>query len=309
MRLPTVQSVLAVTLAVQMTAAWAATPVIGTVAAKGAFRVDNATVSNNATLFEGSTLETNNVASSVALQSGSRLLLGAGSRGKLFGDRLVLERGSMQLDHSIGFRLEALGLIIQPDRAQASGRILIQNKKVQVASLTGGFRVLNASGQLVANMAPGALIAFEPQAAQSSVTRVTGCLENRSGRYVITDQTTNVTVEVAGNGVAGEAGNRVEINGQMDPSATPVTGATQVIRASAVRRVERGCGSGAAAAAAGGAAAGGAAAGGAAAAGISATTVAIVAGVAAGAALGGLAAADALPGQGDDDEPPTASRP
>lgn len=312
MRLPTVQQILAVALSLQWGAAWAASPAIGTVVAKGAFRVDNATASANATLFEGSTLETQQGTSAIALQSGAKLQLGAGSRGRLFGDRLLLERGSTQIDNGIGFHVEALGLTVQPDRAAATGRLLIQNGKLQVASLTGGFRVLNASRQVIANLPPGTLLAFEPQAGSSSQTRVTGCLEARSGRYLVTDQTTNVTVEVTGNGLPPEAGNRVELTGQMDPSATPTAGATQLIRVSSVRRLEKGCGSGAAAAGAGGAAAGGAAGGGAAASGagggITAGTIAIIGGVAAGAAIGGLAAADALPGQGDGESRSPASR-
>ncbi len=304
--LRTVQKVLAVAMSVNLGIILAASPVIGTVMTKGSFRVDNATVNGNATLFEGSTLETYDAASSVALSSGAKLWLAASSRGKLYGDRLVLEKGQTQLDQATAFRLEALGLTIQPERATSTGRVSVQGPaRVEVAALTGGFRVLNSRGQLVANLAAGSALAFEPQA-QASQTRVTGCLESRDGRYVVTDEVTNVAVEVAGAGLADEAGNRVELTGQMDPTATPLSGTSQLIRVSQVRRVARGCGNNGAAAAA--AAAGGAAGGAAAAGGISAATIAIVGGVAAGATLGGLAAADALPGQGSSGTPPTASR-
>ena len=76
--------------------ALAAPPVIGTVEAKGAFRVDNATVRGNATLFEGASIETAEPAAvpssgaaatvSMELNNGARVSLGAGSKGRFFGD-------------------------------------------------------------------------------------------------------------------------------------------------------------------------------------------------------------------------------
>jgi hypothetical protein len=304
-KLRTIQSVLALAMSFHLGVAGAASPVIGTAVTKGSFRVDRATVAGNATLFEGSALETDRAATSVALSGGARLWLAAASGGRIFSDRLVLEKGQAQLDNVPGFRLEALGLTIQPERGLSAGRVAIQGgRRVEVAARSGGFRVLNARGLLVANVAAGAALAFEPQAGQGNATRITGCLESRpQGRYVVTDEVTNVTVEVAGSGLANEAGNRVELTGQMDPTATPLAGASQLVRVTQVRRVAQGCGGGAAAAAA---AAGGAA--GATRGGVGATTIAIIGGVAAAAVIGGLAAAEALPGQGDDTPPPPVSR-
>lgn len=310
MNLRTIQSVLALAMSLHLGVAGAASPVIGTAVTKGSFRVDHATVAGNATLFEGSLLETDRAASSLALSGGARLWLAAASGARVFGDRLVLEKGQAQLDNAPGFHLEALGLKIQPERSASAGRVAIQNgRRVEVAARSGGFRVLNARGQLVATVAAGAALAFEPQAGQGNATRLTGCLESRpQGRYVVTDEVTNVTVEVAGSNLANEVGNRVELTGQMDPTAAPLAGASQLVRVTQLRRLAQGCGNRAAAAAA---AAGGAAAGGAAAAaggGIGAATVAIIGGVAAAAVVGGLAAAEALPGQGDDSQPPPVSR-
>jgi hypothetical protein len=289
--------VLALALSVQLGVGFAAAPVIGTVVAPGAFRLDNATLSGNATVFEGALLETGAAASSVQLNSGARVALGAESRGRLFGDRLVLERGSTDIEDSTGFRLVALGLTIQPGREASTGRVVVDSpRRVRVAATSGSLRVLNTNGQLVANLAPGVALAFEPQTGPATVARVTGCLENRSGRYVLTDEVTNVTVEVAGNGVAKEVGNRVEVTGAMDPTATPVSDASQLVRARELRRIAKGCGNTApVAVAAGAAGAAGAAAGGA-----TVTTIAIVGGVAAAATIGGLAAAEKLPGQGQD---------
>lgn len=296
MKLRTAQSVLALALSLHLGIATAAAPAIGTVLAPGAFRIDNATLSGNATLTEGSLLETGVVHSSVQWTNGARVSLAAQSRGRLFGDRLVLEQGATEIENSAGLRLVALGLTIQPGSGASTGSVVVDSlRRVRVAAASGSLRVLNTNGQLVANLAPGAALAFEPQAGPSTVARVTGCLENHSGRYLLTDEVTNVTVEVAGAGVAKEAGNKVEVTGAMDPTAAALQQASQLVRAREVRRVSKGCGSAApVAAAAGAGAAGGAAAG-----GIAATTIAIVGGVAAAAIVGGLAAAEKLPGQGE----------
>jgi len=283
--------------------AHAASPAIGTAFAKGSFRLDSSTVNGNATLFEGSTIETSTVPSSVQLNTGARVSLGAASRGRLFGDRMVLERGTLDLENAAGFKLVALGLTIQPERGASSGRIFVENgHRVRVAAAGGSLRVLSASGQLVANMAPGVAMAFEPQPG-SNVTRLTGVIQKKGEHYLLTDEVTKITVEVRGMGLSNVdlskyVGKRVEVTGTMDPGATPVSDASQVVVAKEVRSDNKAV---AAAAASGGAAGAAGAAAGAASgtvAGVAVSTVAIVGGVAAAATVGGLAASDALPGQG-----------
>jgi hypothetical protein len=122
-----------------------ASPAIGTAAANGSFRIDNMTVRNNATLFEGATVETGAAGSAMQLSGGARMTLASDSKGRIFGDHLVLERGQGQLDKLSGFRVEARGLTIQPETGNATGRVaLTGTNRVQVAAVTGSFRVLNA---------------------------------------------------------------------------------------------------------------------------------------------------------------------
>ncbi len=294
MKLQMLKSVLAIAMSLHLGLASAASPAIGTVIAKGAFRVDSATVNGNATLFEGSMIETSTVPSSVQLNTGARVSLGASSRGRLFGDRMVLEKGNLDLENSAGFKLVALGLTIQPERGASSGRVFLENgHRVRVAASGGSLRVLNASGQLIANMAPGVAMAFEPQPS-SNMTRVTGVIQKKGEHYILTDEITKVTVELRGNEVAQYVGKHVEVTGTMDSGATPVSDASQVVQAKEIHTDGKSKSVAAAAATGGAAGAGGAGA----ATGIAVSTVAIVGGVAAAATVGGLAASDALPGQG-----------
>ena len=291
MRLATVQSVLAAALTLNLGVGGgigvAASPAIGTVVAKGSFRLDNATVRGNATLFEGATIETAETGSSMELSSGARVTLSPESKGRFFGDHVVLERGQGRLDKTAGFHFEARGLTIQPETGNATGRVLLaSNSRVQVAALTGSFRVLNASGMVVAKLPPGLTLAFEPQIS-SGPTKLRGRLQVKNGHYLLTDETTNVTVELFGPGLAKEVGHRIEVTGSLDPTVTPVSDASEFIRVTSVKPV-----------AVAGAAAAAGAAGGASGAAISGTAIAIIGGVAAAAVVGGLAAAGGLPGQG-----------
>ena len=271
---------------------WAGPPAIGTAATKGSFRVDDATVVGNATLFEGTTVETHQSASTLDLASGTRLSLASESKGRIFGDRLILERGSGKMEKAVGFLMEARGLTVRMDNGAGSAQVALQGTaQVQVAALAGSVRVLNSQGVLVAAIRSGSALEFAFQVA-GEPSKLTGCLRAVSGHYLVTDEVTNVTVEVAGSGLDRESGNRVEVTGAMDPTASPVSDATQYIRMSGVKRLSRGCAATnkAAAAGAGGAAkAGGLGAYGAA-------TIAVIGGVAAAAVIGGLAAAGSLSG-------------
>ncbi|HTB15136.1 MAG TPA: hypothetical protein VK752_26375 [Bryobacteraceae bacterium] len=293
MKLQTVESALAAMMSLVMLCSGAA-PVIGTVVAKGAFRLDNATVTGNATLFEGATIETGNAASRVELSSGARISLATDSKARFFGDHMILEKGEGRLEKAEGFRFEARGLTIQPETGNAAARVAIEGvARVELAATSGSFRVLNSRGVLVANLGSGHALELEPQAKETA-TKLTGTLHKTGQHYLLTDETTNVTVELAGPGLAKEAGSRVEVTGQLDPTATPVTDASQFVRVSAIQHLGKGAAGNSGAAAAGKGGAVGAAHGVA----FSATTIAIVAGVAAAATLGGLAAAGKLPGQG-----------
>jgi hypothetical protein len=278
----------------------AGTPAIGTVTASGAFRLNGDTVLANGTLTEGAVLETGRGNSSVRLTGGARLSLSADSRGKLYSDRIILEKGETRLietyvDNGAGFYLEALGLTIHPNPGTSTGRVgLLGGNRVRVAAQTGSFRVLNGRGVLVANVAAGSALAFEPLVSVSAAaTHIMGTLTRQSGHFLLTDQVTHVVLEVTGQSLAPNVGRVVQVTGMLNGAATPIAGASQVIAATSVQSATvsaalvgatRG---GAAAAGTGGASAG---------AGIGVASITVVGGVAATMTSGGLAASGALPG-------------
>ncbi len=285
-----VQSLIALILVVNLSLGMAAAPAVGIMTARGSFTIDNSSIAGNATLFEGSRIETGVASSQLQLNNGARMQLAAQSRGIVYRDRLVLEKGVGRVSNAGKFLVEANTLQIHPDgSAQVSIR---QSGTVQVAALMGPARVTNSNGLLLANLQEGKTVDFTPEAAgagPSGPTTVTGCLESTEGKFLLTDEASLVRFEILGTGLTKEVGHRVELAG----TVTPVPDALSQVQSTSVKELSKKCSShGSAAAAAGVGSAGGAAGGGAAAGGIGAAIAAhaviagvIVAGVATGAAV------------------------
>jgi len=191
-------------------------------------------------------METARTASSVQLSSGTRLSLSPASRAKVYGDRMILEEGETRIEYVVGFHLEALGLVIRPGvrpgGGSSSGRIGLEgDTRLRVAAVTGSFLVWNARGVLVANVAPGSALAFEPQpAAAAAATKTTGTLTEQHGHFMLTDRVTRVTVEVTGQRLGAYVGQVVGVTGAMNVAAKSVANAPQVIAASQVQSIDNG---------------------------------------------------------------------
>jgi hypothetical protein len=219
----------------------AATPVIGVVTANGNFNIDSSSVRSNATVFEGSTIETDKASSRLKLNGGNRVELGSLSRGTVYRDRLVLEKGGGEFNASKDFRVEVLSLRITPSGGTGSGRIsLVDSRTVKVATLTGELRVASESGLVLANLAPGMALAFVPQEAPGGTTTVTGCLQKSGDHYLLTDETSNVVFEIQGPDAAKMSGHRVQITGATVAGAA-APGATQGLKASSVTSLAAKC--------------------------------------------------------------------
>jgi len=293
------KSFLAIVLAMQLSVGLAAPSAIGIATAKGGFRIDNAAVSGNGTLSSGATVETDRASGQLALRNGARLQLGANSRAKVFEHRLVLEQGAGQFraGEQSQFNLEAHSpRIIPPDASAVAHVSTVGANRIHVSALRGSFRVTSANGMVVAALAAGRALEFEPsQAGVSAPSKLTGCVVNKDGRFFLTDETSNVTVELRGPDLPQQAGHKVEVTGAQLPGVTLVQpaylNAGMVVQVSEMKMVSRKCALPAAAVAAAGAGAAGAAAG---------VSTAVVAGVVVAAAA--VAAAIGITVVGEDNE-------
>ncbi len=171
------------------------------------------------------------------MPSAASVYLAVASRAKVFRDHMVLERGNSELTGSSHYWVEARGLQIGSLESAAKARVsLLGNRQVMVAALGGRVRVENGHGVLVAWVAAGRTLEFEPQAAGAApaIATLTGCLQKIDGHYILTDSTTGVKVELKGARTAEEAGNNVTITGLEDPAGATTPIASQLIDATKV---------------------------------------------------------------------------
>lgn len=289
-----------------LTTGWSFGATIGTITSNGRFDLEGATVWNQGTLLEGAHVATGSAASRLKLQNGADLRIGASSKVRVYGDRLLLETGIAEgtLSKSYSMAAAPMGITVTGKDAQAQVRVS-EKGGVLVASLRGSLEIHGSQGLLLARLAEGNALELSPALQASGATaqmRLTGVVQQNGGTFTLTDEVTRVSVELRGQDVARFVGQRVTTTGQIaGAGTTPATGSQYVVNVVTMNQVgaaagAAGAGAGAAGAGAGAAGAGAAAAGAgaaAAAAGLSIgtlTTVAMVSGIAvAGAIAAGIA--------------------
>ena len=223
-------------------AAYGANQSIGMAVANGSFQLDNSKVYGNATLFDGSLIETAAVSSDLVLQNGARLRLGTESLAMIHQDRLVLERGQSEINAASGYSIEALGLRAASDSPQSHVVVTYSGPgRIHVASFRGSARVSGANGVLVANIPAGTALELNPQAAGAATpSSIAGVLQSKNGAFLLPDEMSNVTYTLLGAGLEPFAGKCVEVTGGIDTAVQPATGSSQVIRVLTIKE-SKGC--------------------------------------------------------------------
>ena len=75
----------------------AATPAIGVATSAGNIRINDSNTAGNATIFNGTTLETEAAMTRVHMKDGARLEFTSASQARLFSDHIDLQRGSARI--------------------------------------------------------------------------------------------------------------------------------------------------------------------------------------------------------------------
>lgn len=202
----------------------AATPVIGVAISNGSVTVDNSVVPGNATLFDGNTVETGAASSRLQMKDGKIARLNADSTAKVYSDHIVLQKG---LGETFGhMNVDANSLRIAGD----SARVSIHGKTVEVAALGAPVTVSTSTGVQVANLMPGRALAFTPQdSGAMAPATMTGVVRKMGDVYMLTDTTSNVTVQLTGGGIEKYVKHTVSVTGTPASGGTPPAGASQVI--------------------------------------------------------------------------------
>lgn len=230
----TTQALLSLILTATLVPGWAAGPAIGMAITPGAFQIDGAPVTGNATLFDGAAVETAKSSSRLEVNAGVRVDLAPESRAKVYGKYVVLEKGSGELAsggaQAHGYQIEARSLRIEPRGDKTVARVGLQGgNTVLVAAVNGPVRVFNNTGLVVADVVSGMAMSFVPQAGPANGSALAGCLTRRAGAYLLTDDASKITVELRGDGLEENVGKRIEVTGTAFRSAEPAAGATSLI--------------------------------------------------------------------------------
>jgi len=213
----------------------AGTVSIGTASVRGDMRVDSYTVKGNATLFDGSVVETGEATADLRLKRGTEIRLATSSRGTLYSDRLVLQQGESELSSGTSFQLETNGLHVTPSEPNSDGVVSLKSgNTVEVAALTGSFGITNDQGVLLASVHPGVPLSFAMQAGGAPTAfKASGKIStDGQGHYYLTDAKTGTKYQVTGNNLAHAVGKTVQVSGTITGST--VAGGAAVITVTAV---------------------------------------------------------------------------
>ena len=214
-----------------------AAPAIGIVTATGHFTVGNSDVWGNATLFDGTAIQTSGNSSELALRGGVKVQLGAGSAARVFTDHVRLDSGVGQIAPAAPFEVDASGFKIR-----GAGVRVGLGKTLEVAALSGVAKIYGNGDVLLAAVPAGHQMNFAFQAAQSGQLTRSGCMVYKESRFIVQDDNTQEVVELSGNqqDLARNLGNRVEVKGTASTARPAVSIATSVLAVATVSPVSQG---------------------------------------------------------------------
>ena len=197
----------------------------------------NSEVWGNATLFDGTAVQTSTNSSELALRSGVKVQLGAGSAARVFTDHLRLDSGVGQIAPSAPFEVDAAGFKIR-----GAGVRVGLGKTIEVSALNGIAKIYGSGEVLLAAVPAGHQMNLAFQAAQSGQLTRSGCMVYKEGHFIVQDDNTQEVVELSGNqqDLARNLGNRVEVKGTASTARPAVSVATSVLAVATVSPVSQG---------------------------------------------------------------------
>lgn len=209
-----------------------AAPAVGVVNARGSFKVDRAHVTNTATLFEGSTVATQQAAAEMRLSGGTRVLLAPGSRVTAMRNSVVLETGEAQIDGPGSSSVIARSLHVEREGPGSVARVAVDGDALRIAAPSGTLSVRNEGRTLVARLQNGETARLEtPGRTPGTTVKISGRVTFRDGRYFLRDKVSGADFELRGADLAAWVGKDADIAG--DLISSNVVRVQQTMRAAA----------------------------------------------------------------------------
>lgn len=227
---------LLILLTIGVNAGFAAGGAIGTVSSTGRFELGGVETWKEGTLMDGAAIATNRTLSRLRLSSGAEIRVGAEAKAWVYENRLVVEKGTVDAAIPNEYSIEAapLGVRVSGNRARAQLRV-DHSGGTLIASVKGALRVYGPDGLLLANLAEGNAVQLSATSGAKATAQLTGIVLSKQRSYLLSDETSGVTVELRGGQVAKFAGKRVTITGDVEADQAPVAGGDFVVR---VRTIE-----------------------------------------------------------------------
>ena len=194
--------------------------------------MDNYVVKGNATLFDGTVVETGQATADLRLDKGTQITMSSDSRGTLYHDRLVLQQGKSMMSSSSSFQMEANGLHVTAKTPNSLGVVTLkEGNTVEVAALSGNFGVTNDQGVLIASVPAGHATMFAKQAGENSTTTTyssVGTISFTNGNYFLTDSA-NEKFEITCKDLRRYIRKEVKLSGVIETGVTPAQDASSVV--------------------------------------------------------------------------------
>ena len=210
----------------------AAPAAIGILSAAGSVTIDHSPVWGNATVFEGTLVETSNASGSVALSNGVRIQLGAKSRVSLSEKKMRLDSGTGQVTAAAPFEVDARSLRIRADQGARMVVAYTADHELEISAVRGRVQVANQAGVALASIPAGRDIVLALQDTGANTVARTGCLLYKDGHFILQDEATSEVVELNGSGLRDNVGNRVRVTGAAGSAKPPAGIATSVMNVS-----------------------------------------------------------------------------
>ncbi len=191
----------------------------------GVLRIDGSDHSGSGNLLPGAQLDTLRSAGQLYLADGSRLRLAASTRLSVQTQDLRLDSGAARIDSSRTVNVAAGEL-----RIAASGGSIERPAANRVVVTAGSTttQVRRSDGLLLAKVLPGQSLTFSlPQNGSTSSTSLTGRVTSRGNQLALTDETTNVNVQLLGIDGDRYRGQRVQVRGEL--SQDSASGASKLV--------------------------------------------------------------------------------
>jgi hypothetical protein len=193
---------------------------VGTASVRGNIRVDGNQITTDATLFDGSTVETTAVSATLYIDTHSVIMMDTGTRSIVHENYVKLEQGKIDVKPVCGFVVEVDRVRVTPNSTTAHGVIYISNSSVSVMALHGEFLVLDDHGRVLSELHSGSSKSFgtgevEPLAQAIHV----GNLSILDHHHLLTSfaPDTDVTYELQGRHADRIQGKLMQIHGAVDP--------------------------------------------------------------------------------------------